>query len=239
MVLSGVVFLDIRKAFDSIDHTILLQKMNDQFGIKNVELDWFKSYVTNREQACIVNGAMSSPKTIVCGVPQGSILGPLLFLLYINDLPECLEKTSPHLYADDTQISTSAKTIEELTENLNNDLKKVGEWLARNKLQHHPTKTKLMYIGSKYNTDTMTYDIPVMMNNQFITLAHSYTCLGVKLDENLNWHEHVEMICKKVGAGIGAMQRNKPYVPINTRQNRLKFGSKLRKLCKSNNYVRT
>ena len=122
--LSGVVFLDIRKAFDSIDHTILLQKMNDQFGIKNVELDWFKSYLTNREQACIVNGAMSSPKTIVCGVPQGSILGPLLFLLYINDLPECLEKTSPHLYADDTQISTSAKTIEELTENLNNDLKK-------------------------------------------------------------------------------------------------------------------
>ncbi len=184
--LSGVVFLDIRKAFDSIDHTILLQKMNDQFGIKNVELDWFKSYLTNREQACIVNGAMSSPKTIVCGVPQGSILGPLLFLLYINDLPECLEKTSPHLYADDSQISTSAKTIEELTENLNNDLKKVGEWLARNKLQHHPTKTKLMYIGSKYNTDTMTYDIPVMMNNQFITLAHSYTCLGVKLDENLN-----------------------------------------------------
>ena len=75
------------------------------------------------------HGAMSSPKTIVCGVPQGSILGPLLFLLYINDLPECLEKTSPHLYADDTQISTSAKTIEELTENLNNDLKKVGEWL--------------------------------------------------------------------------------------------------------------
>ncbi|CAB4005897.1 Hypothetical predicted protein [Paramuricea clavata] len=123
--LSGVVFLDIRKAFDSIDHTILLQKMNDQFGIKNVELDWFKSYLTNREQACIVNGAMSSPKTIVCGVPQGSILGPLLFLLYINDFPECLEKTSPHLYADDTQISTSAKTIEELTENLNNDLKKV------------------------------------------------------------------------------------------------------------------
>ena len=83
-------------------------------------------------------------------------------------------------------------------------------------LQHHPTKTKLMYIGSKYNTDTMTYDIPVMMNNQFITLAHSYTCLGVKLDEKLNWHEHVEMICKKIGAGIGAMQRIKPYVPINT-----------------------
>ena len=83
--LSGVVFLDIRKAFDSINHTILLQKMNDQFGIKNVELDWFKSYLTNREQACIVNGAMSSPKTIVCGVPQGSILGPLLFLLYADD----------------------------------------------------------------------------------------------------------------------------------------------------------
>ncbi|CAB4005710.1 Hypothetical predicted protein [Paramuricea clavata] len=154
--LSGVVFLDIRKAFDSIDHTILLQKMNDQFGIKNVELDWFKSYLTNREQACIVNGAMSSPKTIVCGVPQGSILGLLLFLLYINDLPECLEKTSPHLYADDTQISTSAKTIEELTENLNNDLKKVVSLMVDDIKPVNPEDNLLVKFA-----DDMTVSAPV------------------------------------------------------------------------------
>ena len=102
--LNGVVFLDIRKAFDSINHTILLHKMKVQFGITNVELDWFSSYLTNREQVCLVNGITSTSKKIVCGVPQGSILGPLLFLLYINDLPDCLDKTTPCLYADDTQI---------------------------------------------------------------------------------------------------------------------------------------
>ena len=100
--LNGVVFLDMRKAFDSINH-ILLEKMNTQFGIKNLELEWFKSYLNNREQVCVVNGKTSSAKKIMCGVSQGSILGPLLFLLYINDLPECLDKTSPYLYADDTQ----------------------------------------------------------------------------------------------------------------------------------------
>ena len=79
--LNGVVYLGIRKAFDSINHTILLHKMKVQFGITNVELDWFSSYLTNREQVCLVNGITSTPKKIVCGVPQGSILGPLLLIL--------------------------------------------------------------------------------------------------------------------------------------------------------------
>ena len=131
--LNGVVFLDIRKAFDSINHTILLHKMNVRFGITKVELDWFSSYLTNREQVCTVNGTTSAPKKIVCGVPQGSILGPLLFLLYINDLPDCLDKTIPCLYADDTQIFSAAKDIPQLTENLNHDLDKLNEWLIRNK----------------------------------------------------------------------------------------------------------
>jgi sarcosine oxidase/L-pipecolate oxidase len=108
--LDGVVFLDIRKAFDSINLNILLHKLKDQFGITNIELGWFESYITNREQVCIVNGTTSSSKRIVCGVLQGSILGPLLFLLYINDLPEYLHKTKPYLYEDDTQISCAAKT---------------------------------------------------------------------------------------------------------------------------------
>ena len=120
--LNGVVFLDIRKAFDSINHTILLQKTRLQFGITNTELKWFSSYLTNREQVCAVNGITSSPKKITCGVPQGSILGPLLFLLYINDLTDCLDKTTPCLYADDTQIFSAATDLTELNENLNHDM---------------------------------------------------------------------------------------------------------------------
>ena len=99
--LNGAVFVDIRKAFYSINHGIL-HKMKEQFGISNIELKLFESYLSDREQVTFVYGAMSSSKRIVCGVPQGSILGPLLFLLYINDLPDCLEKSTPCLYADNT-----------------------------------------------------------------------------------------------------------------------------------------
>ena len=216
--LSGIVFLDIRKAFDSIDHNILLDKLKDQFGISDIELRWFESYLTNREQVCIVNNSMSSSKRIVSGVPQGSILGPLLFLLYINDLPECLQKTTPYLYADDTQISCSSNSLIELIENLNHDLNRIGEWLSRNKLQHHPTKTKIMFIGSKHLINSITFDHPVMLKNQRISRVHSFTCLGLELDENLNWNAHIQAICKKVGAGLGTLKRIKPFVPTSTLQ---------------------
>ena len=96
--MNGVVFLDIKKAFDSINHGILLNKMKKCFGISSIELKWFESYLFNREQQCSINEQLSSKKTITCGVPQGSILGPLLFLLYINNLPECLRSTTPCMY---------------------------------------------------------------------------------------------------------------------------------------------
>ncbi len=99
-----VVFLDVRKAFDSINHEILIDKMRNLFGIIGIQLKWFESYLNNRVQQCMINGKLSSQKTITCGVPQGSILGPLLFLLYINDMPESLNYSTPSLYADDTEI---------------------------------------------------------------------------------------------------------------------------------------
>ena len=214
--LSAEIVHDARKAFDSINHNILLRKMKEQFGISNIELKLFESYLSDREQVSFVNGAMSAPKRIVCGVPQGSILGPLLFLLYINDLPDCLEKSTPCLYADDSQIFSSAKDCVELNANLNHDLNNVSQWLVNNKLQHHSTKTKLMYVGSNHNHAKIDNEFPVMINDQLIPRVHSISCLGVKLDETLNWDEHIEMVCKKVGAGIGILKRIKPYVPLNT-----------------------
>ncbi len=131
-MLNGVVFLDIRKAFDSIDHSILLKKVNEQFGIDGTELKWFESYLTKRQQVCFVNGHTSSPRQITCGVPQGSILGPLLFLLYnINDMPKCLKSTTPCVYADDTEIFASLHDYDSLVKNLNNDLKNLHTWLRK------------------------------------------------------------------------------------------------------------
>jgi hypothetical protein len=220
--LNGVVFLDICKAFDSINHNILLRKMEDQFGVSNIELKWFESYISDRKQVCFVNGMTSTPKEIVCGVPQGSwpgsILGPLLFLLYINDLPDSLDNTTPCLYADDTQIFSSAKDSVELIFNLTNDLNKISQWLTSNKLQHHSTKTKLMYVGSKHNLHKINDDFSVMLNGKRIPRVHSISCLGVTLDETLSWDEHIETICKKVGAGVGTLKRIKPYIPANMLQ---------------------
>ena len=214
--LNGVIFLDIKKAFDSINHGILLNKMRTRFGISSTELKWFESYLSNREQQCCINEQISSKKTITCGVPQGSILGPLLFLLYINDLPECLTSTTPCMYADDTQIFSSSYDANELVVKLNSDLAHVRNWLIENKLQMHPSKSKLMFIGSSYNLNNKNSEQPVVVNNIPVSRTDTHKCLGVQMDEKLSWDSHIDMICKKASAGIGAMRRIKPFVPVDT-----------------------
>ena len=106
--LNCVVFLDVKKAFDSINYKIFLDKMCALFDISGIQLKWFESYLSNREQLCKKNDKLSTPKRIKCGVSQRSILGPLFFLLYINDMPVCLQNSDQSLYADDTVICASS-----------------------------------------------------------------------------------------------------------------------------------
>ena len=215
--MTGVVFLDIRKAFDSVDHSILLEKVKF-YGVADRELMWFKSYLTARQQQCLINGCLSSQSNLLCGVPQGSILGPLLFLIYINDLPNCLKFTTPCLYADDTQIFTCSFDIGALANNINSDLKNLSDWLTVNTLQFHPLKTKLMVVGSTYNLNTKSGDLPnaISIDNNLVSRVTSNKCLGVLLDEKLTFETHIEYICKKACAGIGALRRIKPFVPLCT-----------------------
>ena len=119
-----VVLIDLKKAFDTVDHQILLSKL-ELYGIKGQAINLLKSYLTNRKQKCQVN-SFSSERLIKCGVPQGSILGPLLFLLYINDLPHCLSKTKPWLFADDTNLTASANSMTDLEAAVNSDLENLG-----------------------------------------------------------------------------------------------------------------
>ena len=157
-----------------------------RFGISSIELKWLESYLSNREQKGSINEQLLSKKTITCGVPQGSILGPLLFLLYINDLPECLRSTTPCMYADDTQIFSSSYDANELVIKLNSDLTHVRSWLIENKLRMHPSKSKLMFIGSSYNLNNKNTEQPVVVNNIPVSRTDTHECLGIQIDVKLS-----------------------------------------------------
>ena len=187
--LTGVIFLDIRKAFDSINHDILLKKINNHFGFTGIHLKWFESYLNHREQQCFVNGQTSSPMKIICWVPQGStcIFGPSLFFLHLNNMSDCLKSTSPCLCAYDTQIFSSSYESDELLANLNSYLINIRNWLVKDKLQIHQTKSKRMFIGSSYNLKNKTCDQPVLDNNQSVPIIDAQKCLGVFIDEKRSW----------------------------------------------------
>ena len=127
------LFLDFSKVFDTVDHDILLQKLS-MYGIRGNALSWFQSYLDNRKQFVSYNGAKSDIKTVKCGVPQGSILGPLLFLLYINDLADICSQSFPILFADDTNLFNHSKDLSSLQMSLNKELAEISKWLKVNKL---------------------------------------------------------------------------------------------------------
>ena len=130
---NAVVFLDLKKEFDTVKHHILLSKLHI-YGITAVSLEWLFSYLDNRTQKCVLNGSLSECCTLKCGIPQGTILGRLLFLLYINDLPNCLSHSVPRTYADDTHLTYSNGNIHSVQSSLNEDLLNINRWLIANKL---------------------------------------------------------------------------------------------------------
>ena len=144
------IFLDLAKAFDTTDLGILLKKLSI-YGIRNIQLNWFKSYLENRMQLVSCNGAKSPLKLIKYGVPQGSILGPLLFILYINDLPNVSSNLFFLLFADDTNIFSSHSSIETLINHTNTELEKVAEWFRTNKLTLNLDKTNYIIFRAYKN----------------------------------------------------------------------------------------
>ena len=169
------VFLDFSKAFDTVDHDILLKKL-EKYGIQGAALDWFTNYLSNRLQYVTYNGAKSKREIIKCGVPQGSILGPLLFLLYINDLSTVSNDCFSVLFADDTNMFVTGKNTADMCVKLNNDLQEICEWLRCNKLSLNILKTHYMIFTSKNKT---AEDLDIKISNTAVERVYDTKFLGV------------------------------------------------------------
>ena len=187
--MSSVVLLDIQKAFDTVDHQILLNKLR-YYGVSGDQLVFFASYLNNRQQCCNVNGKLSSTKRIRCGVPQGSILGPLLFIIYMNDLPLAVKEADITMYADDTSLSKGFKTTNELKEQLLPAFCKVCEWLKCNKLSLNALKTEFMIMGTSQKLSNLDIDLcmtpfKLILNNYEIRRVKKTNYLGMIVDDSL------------------------------------------------------
>ena len=199
------IFIDLKKAFDTCNHKILLEK------IKNLGLPtgWFQSYLHNRSQFVYLNGHNSSLKQVTCGVPQGSVLGPLLFLIYVNDLHKASKEILAILFADDTTLLIKAKTMEELYNKANQNLKIITKWFLDNALTVHPDKSLHMVFGtSKSNFKLMMGEKQIEQAGEGRdTIAIKF--LGLMIDEQLKWHHHVNYIRRKLIAGCMALKTSK------------------------------
>ena len=199
------LFLDLSKAFDTLDHKILIAKLY-KYGIRGVTLELFKCYLTNRKQFVCFDNHLSEHKNIRCGVPQGSILGPILFLLYINDLSNVSNVLKCILFADDTSIFFSHNDVNSLQEIFNNELQLITKWLNTNKLLINVSKTNFMvFTKKKCNIDA----ISINMCNSEIKHVSSLKFLGVIVDNKLNWSNHINLICNKLSKNIGVLYRLK------------------------------
>ena len=213
---TGLIFIDLKKAFGTVDHKILLKKLK-MYGVTGLEHDWFTSYLDNRKQFCRVDGTSSGVRGINCGVPQGSCLGPLLFLIYINDLPFSLQKCHVSMYADDTAISLSSKSIDDLQNDLNLDLLNLQDWLHANKLSLNVVKTQSLIIGSGPSIRMIENqpDAPpsFSIGDQDIEMITNTRYLGAQIDSKLNWGKHIDTIKTKANRALGLIKYSKKYLP--------------------------
>ncbi len=184
--LTGLVLLDLHKAFDMVNHETLLQKLS-LYRLSDMSLQWFRSYLTDRQQVARFNGSVSDSFPVISGIPQGSILGPLLFIIYMNDTALEPKESDLDMYADDSTLRTVGDTIEILNNKLCADMVQVGEWCTDNKMVSNTDKSKAMIITTyqRYNHLNIK-DLSILLVEDFIQNVKVEKLLGVKVDQNLS-----------------------------------------------------
>ena len=210
---AGGIFVDLQKAFDTVDHEILLKKL-EHYGVKGVANKWFKSYLTNRQQYVSINGFDSKNLPMNIGVPQGSVLGPLLFLIYINDLHKAIRYSIVHHFADDTNLLYINKNLKKLERKMNKDLFSLCTWLRANKISLNASKTELIIFRDPRKK--ITNDLKFKINGKKLVPCKSVKYLGVFIDCFLNWSTHLTSLSKKLSRAAGMLSKIRHYVDWNT-----------------------
>lgn len=204
------VFADFSKAFDTVNHNILLTKLKC-YGISVTALNWFKSYLHNRKQCVRIGSVNSQYLNITGGVPQGSVLGPILFLLYINDLPRVTPLLKTILFADDTTLSASHSDFHNLVTTLNLELSNFSTWTKANRLSLNTDKTSSMLFSNRISLENA--DSVVSLNNTNISFLHSSKFLGVTVDSRLRFNEQISSLCCKLSKTVGIFYKLSFYLP--------------------------
>ena len=204
------IFIDFSKAFDTLNHDILLNKLATySFSTNTIHL--FKNYLTDRKQSVFINNVISDPYTITCGVPQGSILGPTLFLLYINDLVKYSYAFSTILFADDTNLFYSSNNLNEDIDNINLNLEAIGNWCHSNKLTLNIQKTNFILVKNYQNNFVLNNTIKILNKN--INETNTIKFLGITIDQTLSWSEHINLIRLELRKSLGLLYQASTLFP--------------------------
>ena len=206
----GAVFLDIAKAFDTVNHRLLLSRLAD-LGFDRAACQWFSSYLRHRHQCTAIDSNYSDEALVASGVPQGSVLGPLLFSLFVNSLPAQLEGMSTVMFADDTTLYVVGRSTADISAKLSCALASAHKWLLESGLHLNATKTKCMLIHSCRRRSVAPLD--VQLNGTPIQQVQNYKYLGVVINDTLSWSNHIDLVRRKAAKGIGLLRRLSWFLP--------------------------
>ena len=208
----GTLFLDFRKAFDLVDHSILLSKLST-YKFSDATHKLLASYLHNRQQVMDSGKGMSQPASIKSGVPQGSILGPTLFLMFINDMHLYMEHCDTDYYADDTTVHTNGKNEIAVQAKLQLDARNAELWSKQNKMYLNYDKTTCMLIGTRYRTQN-SQQLNIYIDNNKIKSVNKQKLLGIYIDENLLWSDHIDYLCSNISSKISLLKQLSSYIPF-------------------------
>ena len=238
--MTGTVFIDLKKAFDLVNHTILIEKLKvyltgtpprssqgahswNESQYQNTMSDavvFLQSYLNNRIQQVSVNGSLSSSGIVTRGVPQGSVLGPLFFCMFINDLPLHLtsDNISCDLFADDASIHTPDRDVDNINERLQKGLVTISAWCEHNSMVLNPKKTESMVIATRQRHQLSPLALKLSVDSHPVAQVTEHRLLGVIIDSQLKWQSHINQVCKNVSRNVFLLSKLKQFVDKDTRK---------------------